>query len=280
MARSVGGPAGRIDILGVGVDPLTVEELDAEIERLLRNGERGRVLNVNAHCLNLCHEDPELRGFLNSAEVVFCDGAGVMLAARILGRRIPERITYADWTWRLAALSAAKGYSLYFLGARPGVAQAAAKRLQQSYPNLAIVGFRHGCFDHSAKSPQNEAVVQEINAAAPDILLVGLGMPLQEYWLMENGHKLNVGVVLTGGAVFDYVSGRLSRGPGLLTGNGFEWLARLFVEPRRLWRRYLLGNPLFVLRVLWQRIRARSRAQATLDDHGLRQAAGSPRKRE
>jgi N-acetylglucosaminyldiphosphoundecaprenol N-acetyl-beta-D-mannosaminyltransferase len=257
VARSVEGLGDRIDVLGVGVDPLTVEELHAEIGRLVRSGERGSVLNVNAHCLNLCYEDPELRSFLNGAEVVFCDGAGVMLAARILGSRIPERITYADWAWRLAALAVAEGYSLYFLGARPGVAQEAAKSLRQSYPNLKIVGVRHGYFDHAAKSPENEAVVQEINASAPDILLVALGMPLQEYWLMENRHRLNVGVVLTGGAVFDYVSGTLRRGPRFLTENGFEWLARLFVEPRRLWRRYLVGNPLFILRVLRQRLRGR-----------------------
>jgi N-acetylglucosaminyldiphosphoundecaprenol N-acetyl-beta-D-mannosaminyltransferase len=249
----VKGPAGRVDVLGVGVDPLTVEELHSEIGRLVQSGERGGlVLNVNAHYLNLCYEDPKLRDFLNGADVVFCDGVGVMLAARILGRRIPERITYADWAWRMAAFAAAQGFSLYFLGARPGVAQEAARRLKECYSNLKIVGVRHGYFDRSA---DNEAVVQEINASAPDILLVGLGMPLQERWLMENRHKLDVGVALTGGAVFDYVSGALRRGPRFLTENGFEWLARLLVEPRRLWRRYLLGNPLFLLRVFRQRLR-------------------------
>jgi N-acetylglucosaminyldiphosphoundecaprenol N-acetyl-beta-D-mannosaminyltransferase len=246
----------RVNVLGVGVDPLTVEELHAEIGRLVRSGERGLVLNANAHCLNLCYGDPALRDFLKSAEVVFCDGAGVMLAARILGGRIPERITYADWVWHLAAFVESEGFSLYFLGARPGVAQAAAGRLRRRYPGLEIVGVHHGYFDPSAESPENEAVVEEINAAAPDILLVGLGMPLQEYWLMENWHKLDAGVALTGGAVFDYVSGRLRRGPRLLTGSGFEWLARLLVEPRRLWRRYLVGNPLFLLRVVKQRLGA------------------------
>jgi N-acetylglucosaminyldiphosphoundecaprenol N-acetyl-beta-D-mannosaminyltransferase len=244
---------GRIDILGVGVDPLTVEELHVEVGRLVRGGKRGLVLNVNAHCLNLCYEDPKLRDFLNGAEVVFCDGAGVRLAASILSRRIPERITYAEWAWRLAAFAAAQGFSLYFLGGRPGVAREAARRLIESFPDLKIVGVRHGYFDHSAGSAENEAVVAEINAAAPDILLVGLGMPLQERWLMENRERIGAGVVLTGGAVFDYVSGGLRRGPRLLTDNGFEWLARLFVEPRRLWRRYLVGNPLFLLRVLKQR---------------------------
>jgi N-acetylglucosaminyldiphosphoundecaprenol N-acetyl-beta-D-mannosaminyltransferase len=243
-------------VLGVGVDPLTVEDLHAEIGRLVRGGRGGLVLNVNAHCLNLCYEDPALRGFFNGAEVVFCDGAGVMLAVRVLGGRIPARITYADWTWRLAAFAASEGFSLFFLGARPGVAQVAAEKLKERHPDLKIAGVRHGYFDHSAGSPQSEKVVDDINAAAPDILLVGLGMPLQERWLMENRERIDAGAVLTGGAVFDYVSGRLSRGPRFLTRNGFEWLARLLAEPRRLWRRYLLGNPVFVLRVLRQRLRA------------------------
>jgi len=241
-------------VLGVGVDPVTVEGLQEEVGRLIRAGERGLVLNANAHCLNLCYEDPRLRDFLNGADVVFCDGAGVMLAARLLGGRIPERVTYADWAWRLAAFAEAQGFSMYLLGARPGVAREAARRLKARYPDLEIVGVRHGFFDHAAGSPGNEAVVREINAARPDILLVGLGMPLQEYWLMENRDGLNVGVALTGGAVFDYVSGRLRRGPRVLTESGFEWLARLLVEPRRLWRRYLIGNPRFLLRVLGQRL--------------------------
>jgi N-acetylglucosaminyldiphosphoundecaprenol N-acetyl-beta-D-mannosaminyltransferase len=254
VACPVKGPAGRVDVLGVGVDPLTVEDLHAQIVRLVRRRRRGLVLNVNAHCLNLCYEDAALRAFFNGAEVVFCDGAGVMLAARVLGGRIPARITYADWAWRLAAFAAAEGFSLFFLGARPGVAQAAAEKLKKRHPNLKIAGVRHGYFDHAAGSPQSAAVVEEINAAAPDILLVGLGMPLQERWLMDNRERIEAGAILTGGAVFDYVSGRLSRGPRLLTDNGFEWLARLLVEPRRLWRRYLVGNPLFLLRVLRQRL--------------------------
>jgi N-acetylglucosaminyldiphosphoundecaprenol N-acetyl-beta-D-mannosaminyltransferase len=239
-------------VLGVGVDPITVVELHAEIVRLLRGGRLGLVLNVNAHCLNLCYRDRALRDSLNGADVVFCDGVGVVLAARILGGRIPARITYAAWIWQLADFAAAEGLSLYFLGARPGVAQEAARRLRERFPGLRIVGVRHGYFDHSAGSAENEAVLEEINAAAPDILLVGLGMPLQERWLTENRQRLDAGVALSCGAVFDYTSRRVSRGPRLLTEGGFEWLARLLREPRRLWRRYLLGNPLFLLRVVRQ----------------------------
>ena len=247
-----------VNVLGVGVDPLTVEELHAEIGGCICGGERALVLNANAHCLNLAYDDAELKSFLNRARVVFCDGAGVVLAARILGGYIPGRITYADWIRRLAAFAASEGFSLYFLGARPGVAEKAAAKLTGRYPGLKISGIHHGYFDQTSGSPQNEAVLREINFAKPDILIVGFGMPLQERWLMRNWGSLDAGVALTGGAVFDYVSGEVRRGPRILTDNGFEWLARFLIEPGRLWRRYLVGNPLFLWRVLLQRLRRTS----------------------
>ena len=244
-----------VNVLGVGVDPLTVEELHARISGCVRGGGHALVLNANAYCLNLSYNDDGLRGFLNEAEVVFCDGAGVVLAARILGGHIPGRITYADWIWQLAAFAASEGFSLYFLGARPGVAEKAAAKLTGRYPELKISGIHHGYFDQTFGSPQNEAVLQKINSARPDILVVGFGMPLQERWLMQNWESIDARVALTGGAVFDYVSGEVRRGPRILTDNGFEWLARFLIEPGRLWKRYLIGNPLFLWRVLIQRLR-------------------------
>lgn len=236
------------------MDPVTVAELHARILGFVREGGHALVLHANVHGLNLCYRDPGLRSFFNVASLVFCDGSGVMLAARILGERIPERITYADWTWQLAAFAEREGLSLFFLGARPGVAEIAAVRLEERHPDLKIAGAHHGYFDWTVGAPENEAVVAEINAARPDLLLVGLGMPLQERWLMQNWDRLDARVALTGGAVFDYVSGELKRGPRVLTNNGFEWLARLLIEPGRLWRRYVVGNPIFLARVLVQRL--------------------------
>ncbi len=250
---------GRINILGVGVDALTVGELHERIRRYVRENRRATVLNVNAHCLNLAHRDPSLRQFLNEADTVFCDGAGVMLAARILGGRIPVRITYADWLPVLSDFAETEAFSMYFLGGKPGTAEKAAANLRESRPTLKISGFRHGCFEKSGS--ENEAVIREINAASPDILIVGMGMPTQERWLMENRGELNARAVLTGGAAFDYASGELRRGPSFLTGNGLEWLARLAIEPRRLWRRYLLGNPMFALRVMRQGARQKIRSR-------------------
>ena len=244
----------KINVLGVGVDPLTVEELHERMLGFVENGDHALVLHANAHGLNLACSDERLRGFFNGAQLVFCDGAGVMLAARLLGQGIPERITYADWTWKLAAFAEERGLSLFFLGARPGVAEKAARRLEYCFPKLRIAGAEHGYFDRTPGSPENEAVIKKINAARPDVLLVGFGMPLQEFWLAENWEKVDANVALTGGAVFDYVSGELRRGPRFLIDHGLESVARLIIEPRRMWRRYVVGNPLFLLRVLKQRL--------------------------
>lgn len=243
-----------MNVLGVGVDALTVEELHAKILGFVREGGHEMVLHANAHGLNLCYRDPALRAFFDAATLVFSDGAGVLLAARLLGARLPERITYADWMWQLAQFAEEEGLSLFLLGARPGVAREAAVRLVERHPDLKIAGVYHGYFDQNPGSPENEAVIAAINARRPDILLVAFGMPLQERWLAQNWDRTQARVALTGGAVFDYVSGELRRGPKVLTDNGFEWLARLLIEPGRLWRRYVLGNPLFLARVLWQRL--------------------------
>ena len=243
-----------IDLLGVRIDLVTVDLVHTQILEFVRQGRRALVFNVNVRALNLAHSKPWFRDFLNRADLVFCDGAGVMLAARILGQRIPERITYADWMVPLSRFACESGLRLYLLGGREGVALRAAKCLHTSIPGLEIVGIGHGFFDKSRGSIDTRAVVEAINRAAPDILVVGFGMPSQERWLMENWEGMKVRVGLTGGSVFDYVSGDLRRGPRWMTQHNLEWLARLVIEPRRLWRRYLLGLPQFFLRVMAARL--------------------------
>ncbi len=249
-----GAPAAAIQVLGVDVHPLPVDALHMWIGQVIAAEGHELVLNANVHALNLASAEPWFRDFLNSAPVVFCDGAGVMLGARILGKRIPERITYADWMWQLAALAERQQWSLFFLGARPGVAERAAAELSSRYLRLRIAGVHDGYFDRTRDSAQNRAVVDAINLASPDILVTGLGMPLQERWLLDNWADVDARVALTGGAVFDYLSGELRRAPRWMTESGLEWLGRLAIEPRRLWRRYLVGNPLFLARVLRQRV--------------------------
>lgn len=243
----MGSPHDTSRALWVPVTLLSVDELHAAIDRIIADDRTEMVLNVNVHAMNLAYELPWLRDIFARSPIVFCDGAGVMLALRLFaGDRVPQRITYADWMWRLAAHCAERGHRLFLLGGRPGVAKAASERLRERYPSLQIVGCHHGYY--SKEGPENASVVAAINAARPHIVVVGFGMPMQEKWVDDNLGSLTANVLLTGGAVFDYVSGKLARGPRFVVDHGGEWIARLAIEPRRLWRRYLVGNPRFMLR--------------------------------
>ncbi len=249
-----------MNILGVSIDADTQADLHAHIREAVASNWRVTYLHVNVHALNLACDHPGFRTILNGADKVLCDGKGVQYAARWLGCKLPARITYADWMWQLAPLAAAHNFSFFFLGGREGVADQAARCLQARWPTLRILGCHHGYFDKRLHSAANRRVVAAINRANPDILLVAFGMPLQEEWLYANRASLNARIALAGGAVFDYISGNLRRGPDWMTQHGWEWLARLLIEPGRLWRRYLLGNPQFVLRVLRQRRDSRRQA--------------------
>lgn len=243
----------RIDICGVEFTPLTVQELHNYLEAAIRGHLHSLVLHVNVSAINLAQSDREFRDILNAAEVAFCDGFGVRLGAFILGHRTPPRITYADWTWQLAEFASTGGFSIFLLGGRQGVAERACTNLKQRFPDIRIVGTHHGYFDKTPGNAQNIAVLKKINAAQPNVLLVSFGMPVQERWLRDNWQSLEVDVGLTAGAALDYVSGELRRAPKWVTDNGLEWLGRLVIEPRRLWRRYIIGNPVFLVRVVRQR---------------------------
>ncbi|MCI5127707.1 MAG: glycosyltransferase, partial [Candidatus Electrothrix sp. AUS3] len=242
-----------IKLLNICIHPLTVPQLHSYIGHAVTGGQKKLVLNTNVHCYNLAYKHSWLQHFLNSADITFCDGAGVVLGAKILGYTIPGRITYADWIWKLAAFASENDFSFFFLGAKPGVAEKAAQKLIDHFPNLKITT-HHGYFDMSQEAKKNLEVIEHINTIKPNILILGLGMPLQERWLKENWTKLEVNIGLTGGAVFDYVSGELRRGPRWMTDNGMEWLARLLIEPKRLWKRYLIGNLFFFYLIFKERL--------------------------
>jgi N-acetylglucosaminyldiphosphoundecaprenol N-acetyl-beta-D-mannosaminyltransferase len=207
-----------------------------------------RVMYVNAHVVNQSRTTPGLGEALRSADLVYCDGYGVRLAARVLNMPVPHRMTGADWIWGLATLCELAGQPIYLLGSEPPIAREAAARLRQLHPRLDVVGAHHGFF--GLDSPHNERVIEDINAHGPRIVLVGMGTPKQELWVDRYADRLDGAVVWTVGALFDYVSGRIPRAPRWLADNGFEWIFRLAIEPHRMWRRYLLGNPVFLSRVL------------------------------
>jgi len=243
----------NVNILGVCVSPTGLEEVLSLIGESASARRRTLITYVHVRGLNLAYEQPWFRQFLNSSDLVYCDGMGVKLGGRILGYPIPQRFTLADWVYPLAKLAAESGFSLFLLGNPPGISEKAASRLTERFSNLKVVGAYHGYFDKTLGQPENEAVVAQVNLARPDILLVGFGMPAQEKWLMENWPRLDATVAIACGGLFEYIAGDLPRGPRWMTENYLEWLARFFISPSRYWKRYLLDNPLFLYRVIKQK---------------------------
>lgn len=244
----------KLMILGVAIDVISLQSLITQICKASSQHQKLVVTYANVHTLNLAHEDPAFRDLLNSCDIVFCDGFGVKLAAQILYQRVLDRFTAPDWIPQLAQEFSGQNLSMYFLGAKPGVADRAAEVLCSQVPGVKIVGVHHGYFDKSHGSHEQQAVIDEINLVNPDLLVLGFGMPAQETWVASNLDKLNVKVILMVGAMFDFLSGEVGRAPRWMTDHGLEWLGRLVVEPGRLWQRYLVGNPLFLWRVLLQKI--------------------------
>jgi N-acetylglucosaminyldiphosphoundecaprenol N-acetyl-beta-D-mannosaminyltransferase len=244
----------RIALLGVPVDDLPVEIMIRFIVQTCLHQRKAVIANVNVHALNLAYELPRFRQFLNEVDLVFCDGFGVKWGGYLLGHKLRNRYTPPDWIDLLSTTAEKADLTMYFLGASPGVAQQAAEKLTARHPRLRISGCHHGYFDKRPDSQENLAVIQDINHLKPNILILGFGMPLQELWLKDNWSLIQANVAIPAGAMFDYVAGTIRRGPHWMTDNGFEWLARFLIEPRRLWHRYLIGNPKFLWRVLLQRL--------------------------
>ena len=247
-------PSGHTQLFDIDVQIAPPAELLRRILAFTEDSRPHRVSYVNAHVLNQSFSSPTLRSALKESDLVYCDGYGVRLAAKLVGRPVPFRMTGADWIWGAASLCQASGRSLYLLGSDPGSSSEAAAALQRWYPNLEVLGTHHGYFEPG--SPHSERVLEHISEHRPDILLVGMGTPQQELWVDHYLDRIEAGVVWTVGALFDYLAGRTPRAPHWLSDNGLEWIFRFAVEPRRMWRRYLLGNPAFLYRV-WQERRAR-----------------------
>jgi N-acetylglucosaminyldiphosphoundecaprenol N-acetyl-beta-D-mannosaminyltransferase len=242
------------------ITPGTMDETNQEISRLIARRHPGLVLSANVYSINLVSQLPWLRELYERADIIYVDGAGVVLGAKLLGVRIPPRITMADWGWVAASHCAAQGHSLFLLGNPPGVAAQAAEKLEAHAPGLKIVGTHHGFFDKYG--PANGAMIEEINRAAPDILMVGLGMPLEQRWILDNCARIQAGIFWEVGAAFSYWAGLAPRCPRWMADHSLEWLFRFLCEPRRMAKRYLWGNLVFMYRILKERRRLAKRSKS------------------
>lgn len=241
----------RQPILGVAFDQLTLISAVERIKALIAGDRQAPalVITANPEMVMLARQDEEMARILAAGDLVTADGIGIVLAARIMGCPLPQRVTGIDLAQMLFSQ---EQYSFYFLGARPGVAEAAVASLQATYPGLKIVGWHHGYFQ------DDEKVIAEINRAQPDILLVAMGMGRQEKWFWKNRHRLQVKVGIGVGGCFDVWAGRVRRAPIWLQKLGLEWFYRLIKEPWRYKRMLVL--PEFLLLALKERL-ARGKAR-------------------
>ena len=224
-------------ILGVRVDEYTMDGALAKLSGILEEPQRqsrlAQVVTINPEGVMLAKEDPALRQIVEESPLVTADGSGILWAADKLKHPMPERVPGIDLLERLCAEAARKDWTVYLLGAKPGIADQAAVELSGRYPGLRIIGTENGYF-----RDREEKVVSTIRAAQPDILFAALGMPFQEHWLYQHREELGCRVAVGVGGSFDVIAGTVKRAPKLWQRLRLEWLWRLLSDPKR-WRRYL-----------------------------------------
>lgn len=231
----------RVSVFSVNIETGTMGDALDEVAAAVdgKGGRPGFCAFVNADCLNQAWNNHDYAELLRRADHVWADGSGVAIAARRQRRPVRGNVNGTDMLPELCRA----GYRLYLFGGAPGVAERARQRLEAEFKQVRIVGVEHGFVtDHAA-------AVERINAAAPDILLVAMGVPRQEFWISRHLDVLNCKVAMGVGGLFDFASGRIRRAPLWLRRIGMEWSYRLYNEPVRLFRRYVIGNPVFLCRI-------------------------------
>ncbi len=238
--------ANKLNVLDVEFLSVSMQEALSLIEQVIASGDKQCVSFINADCLNISCKDKEYHQILNSQDFVLPDGAGINIACRLVGERLVANLNGTDLMPELWETSPAKGYRFFLLGAAPGVTSRMKVKLEETYPGIKVVGEQHGYFDRETES---DAVIEKINASKPNVLLVAFGAPAQEKWIYQNKDKIDTNLLVGVGGLFDFYSGDKKRAPMWMRKSGLEWMYRLYLEPGRLWRRYIVGNPLFIYRV-------------------------------
>lgn len=246
-------PVPRRNVLGLPVDACSTVELVATIEHWVDADLHHMAVGVNANVINMAHTSAAFRDAVSTSGLNYPDGQSVVWACRLLGFPVPERLATTDVIFPLTRNWALRGFRVFLYGGEPGVAQAAADRLVELNPGLQIVGVQHGY----ASAAEQETLTRRINESGAQVLLTGLGNPRQELWVHEHIAELTPNAILTCGGLFDWTAGRHRRPPEILVAAGLEWLWRLILEPRRLFRRYVVGNPLFAFRLAKELCRQR-----------------------
>ena len=236
-----------VELFDITITNTSLEQAAFDLAELARTDRRTRVSFLNAHVINVAASNAAYARVLQDMDRLYADGSGMALAARWAGSPLADNVNGTDLFPLLCAEAEKAGVKLFLLGGKPGVADAAAKTVKAMGHNDVIAGTHHGYVN----SPEDtQRVIAEINASGASILLVGMGVPMQDIWIVRNFDALQTSVVVAVGGLFDFFSGNVSRAPTFLRSHGCEWMWRLLQEPGRMWSRYLIGNVAFILRAL------------------------------
>lgn len=248
-----------VNVRGVHVDNVNLEEALAKVDAFAVGERLHMVVTPNAEIVQMCLESPEMMALIGKADLIIPDGAGVVLASKILGTPLKAKTPGCDLGERIVATAKEKGRRVYFLGGKPGVAKLAAEKLKEKYPDFVPVGTHDGYFQKTGE--ENDAVIAEINAAAPDILFVCLGVPIQEKWIDENRDRMpSVRVALGLGGSLDSYAGTVKRAPKIFIDLSLEWLYRLINQPSRIGR--MMKLPKFLCGTVWHKLTGKAKRQA------------------
>lgn len=248
------------DILGYRVTTMSIEAclglVSAWAEGESVGPGKGRYFAcLNPHSIETARRDEVFAAALHDADLSVPDGVGILIASRILGGSITQRVTGSDIFWGLhKLLNERGGFSVFFLGSTPETLARIVERMSRDYPGIRVAGVYSPPFRAEFSAEENAAMVEAINRARPDVLWVGMTAPKQEKWVRQHRDQLDVRFIGAVGAVFDFFIGRVKRSPPMFQRMGLEWLPRLLQEPRRLWRRNFVSNPSFIIRVLRARM--------------------------
>ncbi len=249
----------RVNILGVGVSAINMTMALEIIDGWIAHRESHYVCVTGVHGVMESQRDENLRRIHNQAGLVTPDGMPLVWLSRLKGFRHVDRVYGPDLMLALCERSVARGYRHFFYGGAKGVPEQLSEVLQRRFPGLCIVGTYSPPF-RPLTAEEDEEVVRMINGADPDIVWVGLSTPKQERWMADHVGRLTAPVLIGVGAAFDFHTGRKPQAPRWMQRSGLEWLFRLLTEPRRLWRRYLINNPLFIALILLQAAGLRKQA--------------------
>lgn len=241
----------NITLLGLRIDKVNMDGALEAIEGFIESGAPHIVVTADASAIVIAQKDEELKRIINEADLVTPDSTGIMLAAKWHNDPLPEKVSGVDLAVEIAEIAAGKGYSMFLLGAAPGVADDAAENLKQRFPGLKIAGVHDGFFT------DDEPIVRQVSESGADILLVAMGIPKQEKWIVKHLDQLGVRVAMGVGGTFDVLSGRVNRAPEWMRRHGLEWLHRLASNPKKISKVATL--PKFLVMVMADRFFGRKR---------------------